>query len=261
MHGERGRLGLIVPSSNTTNEPEFAAALPADVSLHTARMRLVDVAADDLSAMADDTERCADLLATADVDVVAYGCTTGSLVHGPGYDREIEQRIADRVDVPAVATAASVKRAFDALDVESVAVTTPYTDELNDREETFLADAGYDVVEMTGLGLDSNVEIGEQFPETAADAAREADAPAADAVFISCTNYRTFEVIADLERELDKPVVTSNQATLWDALARLDAGASSASSAREQSCDESERDAVRPTHDLGRLFEHDHPSV
>lgn len=261
MHGERGRLGLIVPSSNTTNEPEFATVLPADVSLHTSRMRLVDVAADDLSAMADDTERCAALLSTADVDVVAYGCTTGSLVNGPGYDREIERRIVDHVGVPAVATAASVKRAFDALGVESLAVTTPYTDELTDREEAFLVDAGYDVVEMRGLGLDSNVAIGEQAPETAADAAREADAPAADAVFISCTNYRTFEVISDLERELDKPVVTSNQATLWDALARLDGGESTASSGDRRGMTRPERDAVRPTRDLGQLFACEHPSA
>lgn len=255
MHGERGRLGLIVPSSNTTNEPEFTDALPAGVSLHTARMRLVDVAADDLSAMADDVERCADLLATADVDVVAYGCTTGSLVHGPGYDREIEARIADQADVPAVATAASIKRAFEALDVESVAVTTPYSEELNDREASFLEDAGFDVVEMEGLGIDSNVEIGEQYPETAAKAAREADTADADAVFVSCTNYRTFEAIPELEAELDKPVVTSNQATLWDALGRLGGDERTASgSERERGVDE-------PTRDLGRLFEQPHPSA
>lgn len=242
MHGERGRIGLIVPSSNTTNEPEFSGALPSGVSLHAARMRLDGVDADSLSSMADDVERCAELLATADVDVVAYGCTTGSLVHGPGYDEEIEARVAEAAGVPAVATAASVKRAFEALDVDSVAVATPYVDDLNEREAAFLDAAGYDVVAMRGLGIRSNTEIGAQTPETAATAAREVDAADADAVFVSCTNYRTFEAVADLERDLGKPVVTSNQATLWDALRRLDAD-------------------VAPTRDLGRLLDRAPPSA
>jgi maleate isomerase len=242
MYGDRGRIGLIVPSSNTTNEPEFAGALPSGVSLHAARTRLDDVDADSLSAMADDVERCADLLATADVDVVAYGCTTGSLVHGSGYDEEIEARIEEAAGVPAVATAASVKRAFDALDADSLAVTTPYVDDLNEREAAFLDAAGYDVVAMRGLGISSNTDIGAQTPETAADAACEADDPEADAVFVSCTNYRTFEVVADAERDLGKPVVTSNQATLWDALGYLDA-------------------EVTPTSALGRLFDRSPPSA
>lgn len=235
MYGEEGRVGLVVPSSNTTNEPEFVRALPDGVSLHASRMRLADVDAESLSAMADDATECASLLATADVDVIAYGCTTGSLVHGPGYDEDIEARLETAAGVPAVATAASIKRAFDALDVESIAVTTPYIEDLNRREAEFLESAGYDVVDIDGLGLSSNLEIGAQEPETAANAARNVDDPAADAVFISCTNYRTFEIIPELERELDKPVVTSNQATLWDALNQLDTD-------------------VRPTIDLGQLF-------
>jgi maleate isomerase len=240
MYGEDGRVGLVVPSSNTTNEPEFAGALPEGVSLHASRMRLADVDAESLSAMADDATECASLLATADVDVVAYGCTTGSLVHGPGYDEDIEARLGAEAGVPAVATAASIKRAFDALGVDSVAVTTPYIDDLNRREADFLEAAGYEVVDIDGLGLSSNTEIGSQEPETAADAARRVDDPDADAVFISCTNYRTFEIIPDLETELGKPVVTSNQATLWDALSRLEGN-------------------VRPTVDLGQLFDSDEP--
>jgi maleate isomerase len=143
MYGWRGRLGLIVPSSNSTNEPEFARWLPDGVSLHTARMRLEGVDAESLGAMADEIERCTDLLATADVDAIAYGCTTGSLVHGPGYDEEIEGRIESAADVPAVATAASVKRAFARLRLERLAITTPYVEDLNDREVKFLTDAGY----------------------------------------------------------------------------------------------------------------------
>lgn len=238
MYGWRGRLGLIVPSSNSTNEPEFARWLPDGVSLHTARMRLEGVDAESLGAMADEIERCTDLLATADVDAIAYGCTTGSLVHGPGYDEEIEGRIESAADVPAVATAASVKRAFARLGLERLAITTPYVEDLNDREVEFLTDAGYEVVAMDGLGIDHNPGIGAQTPETAYRRARALPTADADGVFISCTNYRTFEIVASLEADLGMPVVTSNQATLWDALRRLEV-------------------ATDEVSDLGRLFRTD----
>lgn len=238
MFGWRGRIGLIVPSSNTTNEPEFQRAVPPGVSIHTARMPLEDTNPEALEAMAEDTERCGELLATADVDVVVYGCTTGSLVKGPGYDREIEDRLEAVTGVPAVATAAAIRRAFDALNVSRLAITTPYISELNDREREYLEDAGFDIVAIDGLGIEPNTEIGAQVPETTYREARQIDTSAADAVFISCTNYRTFDVIQPLETDLEKPVITSNQATLWNTFKEL--GISAA-----------------PTFDLGQLFQYE----
>jgi maleate isomerase len=60
---------------------------------------------------------------------VAYGRTTGGLVHGPGYDRRIEDRVGEAADAPVVATAASAVRAPERLDAERVVVTTPYVDD------------------------------------------------------------------------------------------------------------------------------------
>lgn len=222
MFGWRGRLGLIVPSSNTTNEPEFYRAMPTGVSVHTARMRLQDTNAAELASMTDDIERCANQLMDANVDAVVYGCTTGSLVKGPEYDTAIEERIADITGVPTVATAASIKRAFEALNLTSLVITTPYIDDLNERERSFLEAAGFDVVAIDGLGIEPNTEIGTQWPEQAYREARRLDHSSADGVFVSCTNYRTFDIIASLERDLGKPVVTSNQATLWDAFNTLE---------------------------------------
>lgn len=237
MFGWRGRIGLIVPSSNTTNEPEFQRAVPPGVSIHTARMRLEDTNPEALEVMAEDTERCGELLATADVDVVVYGCTTGSLVKGPGYDVEIEDRLEAVTGVPAVATAAAIRRAFDALDISRLAITTPYIAELNTREREYLEDAGFEIVAIDGLGIEPNTDIGAQVPETTYREARRIDDSEADGVFISCTNYRTFEVIHRLEADLDKPVITSNQATLWNTFNELGIDAT-------------------PRMNLGQLFNH-----
>lgn len=222
MYGWRGRLGLLVPSSNTTNEPEFGPVLPEGVSLHTGRLPLEDVNADDLSAMAETATDAAAHLAHAGVDVVAYGCTTGSLVKGHDYAEDLEARLAETTGVPAVATALSVERALDALDAETISVVTPYIADLNERERAFLETGGFDVRSIDGRGIEPNREIGALAPEAAYRQAVAAADHAADAVFVSCTNYRTFEAIEPLEADLDRPVVTSNQATLWDALRRLD---------------------------------------
>lgn len=220
MNGWRARIGLIVPSSNTTAEPELSRVAPAGVSVHAARMPLENVTADDLDAMADRAIECAELLSHADVDVVAYGCTTGSLLHGHGFDAELEAEIEATADCPAVATALSVERALDALDCQRVALATPYVDDLTRREVEYLEASGREVVAVDGREVEVNTDIGSLTPE---DAYRQvkallADADEPDGVFISCTNYPSLSVVDTLERDCGVPVITSNAATAWDAL-------------------------------------------
>lgn len=218
MHGWRARLGLLVPASNTTNEPEFYSNLPGGISLHITRMKTGKTDKEGLKYMNEDLERSCEVLAAADVDVAIYGCTTGSLIGGPDFDQEITSTVSDVTGVPSIATASAIKDAFDALDVSTLAIATPYISELNEREREFLEESGYTVCDISGLGLEENQEIGSRWPEETYRRARQINTDDADAVFISCTNYRTFDVIETLERDLDKPVVTSNQATLWKAL-------------------------------------------
>lgn len=218
MYGWRARIGLIVPSSNTTMEEEFRSALPDGVSLHVARVRLRKVNVEELKKMEEFVELAADMLADAGVDVIAYGCTTGSLVGGVGYDERIANKIERMTGVKAVATATAVLEALRHLDVKSVAVATPYIDEVNKKEEEFLEGNGFKVVSMIGLGIEDNIEIGRQAPEVAYRLGKAAFHHDADGLFISCTNFRTFEVLEALEVDLGKPVISSNSATLWAVL-------------------------------------------
>jgi maleate isomerase len=178
---------------------------------------------EELVRMQDDLESGVKMLATADVDIITYSCTSGSLIQGPGYETTIEKKISDITGIPSVATAASIKRAFDALGLESLAITTPYLPEVNEREAAFFEESGYDVVDIDNYRLSNPTKpLDAATPKRAYREARAIDDAAADGVFISCTGYRTFEIIDKLERDLDKPVVTSNQATLWDALRTVD---------------------------------------
>lgn len=209
------RLGLIVPSSNTTMEQEFNRMLPRGFSVHTARLRLGGVTVEELARMEERVEEEAMKLADASVDIIGFGCTSGSLLRGKGHEEMIEERIRRASGVPAVATAGAVVRALRALGVRRVAVATPYIDEINLLEERFLAQHGFEVVDMAGLGLKDNLMIGRLGRGDVMRLVEGLRLEGADGIFISCTNLPTIEVLGELEGRLRRPVISSNTATLW----------------------------------------------
>lgn len=210
-----------MPSSNTAMEQEFRAMLPADMSVHTARIRLQKVVVDELLKMKKGVKDEALKLADADVDVIGFGCTTGSFVAGRGYDEEIVEIIEKKTRRPAVATAGAVIQALKALEISCVSVVTPYTDVLNGLERQFLEQNGVQVDRIAGLNLVDNLKIAEVSSQTLLRHVRKVGSNRADGIFISCTNLHTIDIIRRLEKTLKKPVVSSNTATLWAMLCKV----------------------------------------
>jgi len=222
-YGWRGKIGLIVPSTNTINEPEFWRLAPKGVTIHTGRATLLGKATEEsYFKMAEAVKVAADDLATAEVDVVAYGCTSGSIVCSL---QDIVADLQQRTKVPAIATAGAVVAALRALGARKVAVATPYVDFVNDSEIGFLQDYGFEVTSMHGLRLGETQEerrgIGRVPPEHVYRMALATNRPDADAIFISCTNLATIDMIQQIETDLGKPVVTSNQSCFWACLRML----------------------------------------
>jgi maleate isomerase len=116
----------------------------------------------------------------------------------------------------AITTSGALLGALRHLDVTRVATATPYTADLTAGLSIFLAEAGVDVVAASGLGLTSDIWTVPY--DVTAGLVRDTDTDDAQAVFISCTNLPTYDVIAALEAELGKPVLTANQVTIWSAL-------------------------------------------
>ena len=219
-YGWRAKLGLIIPSTNTVAEHEWHRMAPRGVSISTARVLLEGaVSQQSFDAMAQRTELAAQLLQTAELDVVAYACTAGSFLCARD---QITQSIARLAGCPAITASESVLQALARLGVQRVAVGTPYVDAVNEREIAFLEAAGLEVVRWYGLGLGDTQEerrsINRVPPEAIVRLARAIDHPDAQAIFISCTAVAAAEVIDEIERASGKPVVTSNQATFWRAL-------------------------------------------
>ena len=220
--GSTARIGLIELSTSVGLTAEAATALPREVGAVFTRVSLPrgEATPDSIAEMVGSgrLEVAARELADAEVGALAFACTTGSLIGGPGFDVELARRLEAEAGVPVTTTAGAMLKASKAMGVRRLAVATPYIDSLNDRERTFLVAAGLEVVAIEGLGIEADREIAEVPPETVIELARRV-AGDADAVFISCTNLPSLSVLDRLERELARPVISSNAVTLWDVMA------------------------------------------
>jgi maleate isomerase len=175
---------------------------------------------DGLTAMVKNVERAAKEIATARPNVILMAGTAGAFNGGPGFDRELVRRIEDASGVPGTTTMTAVLAALDALNVERLAVATSYIPAVNDSLAEVLRASGREVVAMRGMGILKSIDMGDLDPDTNLSFAREvlARAEGAQAALLSCGNWRTLEAVEPLEREFGIPVITSNQAGLWQAL-------------------------------------------
>ena len=118
----------------------------------------------------------------------------------------------------ATKTITAIQQAFDALGARRIVLITPYSAATTEHEAEFLRQAGYDVLSAEGFALAGSDAYCATPPQFWRDRAIEAARSDADAYLISCANISVFGVIRELEARLDRPVVTSNQAVIWDAL-------------------------------------------
>jgi maleate isomerase len=203
-------------------EAEFWRMASGWATVHTAQIRLEKITIDELEEMEEQMLEAAICVADAGVHVIGYGCTSGSLLKGKNHGEEIERKITEKTGIPAVATAKAVIEALGELQVKKLCVATPYIEEINELERKFLEQNEIDVLRIKGLGIVHNREVGSKDPSVAYELAKEVSVPEAQGIFISCTNFRTIEVIDKLEKELGLPVISSNTATLWAIIKRAD---------------------------------------
>jgi maleate isomerase len=213
-----GRIGLLVPSSNTTVEPEFYRALPRDVTLHAARLFLTRISPDSILKMVEDLETQAKLLASADVDVIVLGATAPSFLKGLGYDRELIAKIEAAAGKRATTTSTALVQAIKHVGARRVVLGSAYDEKVNGIAKSFLEASGIEVVDVKGLSLVDNLVVGRLGSDTAYDLALKLDRARADAIVLSCTNWPTMDAIERIERETGKPVISTSQASVWAAL-------------------------------------------
>jgi maleate isomerase len=215
---QRG-VGVVAPFDFALDR-ELWRWVPDDVSLHLTRTPFVPVEVGlDLARMVSEHETLREAvraLSAVSPEVVAYACTSGSFVGGLAGERSMASAMTTAGEIASLTTSGALLVALRELDVRRVAVITPYTKSVTDSLEDYLQEAGIQVCGRSYLGLTR--EIWRVPYRDVVAMAREAVSGAPDALFISCTNLPTYDVIPQLEAELRMPVISANQVTIWAAL-------------------------------------------
>lgn len=222
-YGWLGTVGVILPSANTVMEPELASLAPEGVTFHGARTPVRGTPSQEsLEEMARGTEAAALDLASAEVDLILYGCTSGSFMTDGA---RLAARLEALTGTPVATTSSAVMAALRALGARKVALATPYRRFITDGEVAWLEAEGFGVTSALDLDMGETEQerrgINRIPPEVCYRLGREADRQDADVLFLSCTAMASLGVVEALERDCGKPVVTSNLASAWYVLNRL----------------------------------------
>lgn len=214
------KIGVVVPFDFGLDW-EYWGYLPADVELHFTRTPYLDkpVGIPLARAVAKPSvlARATRSLAALDPVVTVYACSSGSFVDGLEGEARLRRLMLDAGARLAVTSAGAMVDALRMTEARRVAVASPYDQRLTRKLAAFLEEAGFQIPSVTYLGIQQHISRVNK--RTIADLIRSAAHPDADAVFLSCTALRTRGIIADLEHEIGCPILTSNQVTLWAALA------------------------------------------
>jgi len=216
------RVGLIIPSSNRMVEQEMVPAYPEGVCAHVTRLRMTGAQKGPLEPLMPRVEEATRALADAKCDVITFHCTANSMQEGKSGEERILQAMMRGGATRASTTATAVRRALAALHARRIVLVTPYDEDTNDHEIEFLGQSGIKVIHSVACALAGSDAYCATPSAFWKERVIEAVRPDADAYFISCAAISVLGVIEEIEARVGRPVITSNQVVIWDALSRLD---------------------------------------
>ncbi len=217
---ERAAIGVIVLGSDHTLEHEFRTFLDIEgVAFYESRIRNSStITPQTLADMEQRIPECAEIILDGvHLDVIAYGCTSASMVIGEErvFERIHEKRPEAKCTTPITAAFA----AFDALDAKNLAILTPYRQDINDSVADYIENKGYNVVAFGSFNEEDDNRAAKISTESIKQAAIElGQIEEVDLVFVSCTSLRVAPVIRTIEEQLGKPATSSNHAMAWHCL-------------------------------------------
>jgi maleate cis-trans isomerase len=214
----RARIGFIIPSSNRMVEPQMQRFMPASVVPHFSRIGMTNRHKAPLEQLIPRITGAADLLADSKCDVIVLQCTGTSMSGGVDMDKHVVAEIEKVTKRPALSTASALNAAFAAFGARRLVFISETKQADHDKKLAYLRQAGYDIVADKAASLEGTDAYCTTPPQFWYDTAMALRNDTADAYFLSCANIHSIDVIEELERDLSKPVITSNQAALWCSL-------------------------------------------
>ncbi len=206
------KIGIIVPSWNTVMEYETQRLAGRGASVHAMRIAHTADTEENLIGLSVQAPAAARLLAHAKVQVIGYGCTASGFLHTPAQDRALADGITADTGIPCATSSRAIVDGLRALGATRLSLASPYAPWLNTRLKQYLDADGFEVLAMQGLSTEAHSTITRERILALVD---EVVRPQTEAIFISCSNFRTLEIIDTVEQQYGLPVVTSNAAMMW----------------------------------------------
>ncbi len=216
------RIGLIALASDFMIEKDFINVIKnKDIDFFVNRIECYNpLTKENLIKMSEKvTEVTNDILPDQNIDCVVYACTSGTIAAGyESIERKVKLAKPEaKVTTPSTAAIKALKK----FDIKKLCIFTPYSKELNDEVVEHFKNQGYDITSNSYFDIQSDYDIGKVDQNYLYDVLSEIDLKDADALFISCTALPALPIIEKLEKRLNKIVLSSNQALIWDTLERI----------------------------------------
>jgi maleate isomerase len=225
MYGWKARIGLIIPQDNAVIEPELYSITNQlkDITIHSTRLLTAE-----MSEMPENGIQTSSVFRSLGTDVNVYACAETAFLKGVDGNQYISNKIFEQTNKPAITAMSAMVEAIQFLNVKNITLVTPYTESRIAVISGFFERMGINVVRANNqnskyypIDPENQEKCNTQPYYTAYQMAREIDCNDSEAVIISATNIRTFEIINRLEQDLQKPVITTNQAIVWAILRKL----------------------------------------
>ena len=213
------RVGLIALATDFMIERDFINIIKdKEIDFFVNRIECYNpLTKDNLIKMSDKvTEVTNNILPNEKIDCIVYGCTSGTIA--AGYD-SIEKKVkAAKPNTKLTTPSSAAIKALRKFNVKRLSIFTPYSKTLNDEVVKYFSREGFEITSNNYLDIAADYDIGKVDPEFLYNVLSKIDMSNADALFISCTALPVLNIIDNLEKKLNKPVLSSNQTLIWDSL-------------------------------------------
>ena len=213
------RVGLIALASDFMIEKDFINIIKdKDIDFFVNRIECYNpLTAENLIKMSEKvTEVTNDILPDQEIDCVVYGCTSGTIA--AGHD-SIEKKVKlAKPEAKVITPSTAAIKALKKLNIKNLSIFTPYSKKLNDEVVDYFKKEGFNITSNSYFDIESDYDIGKVDQNHLYDVLSQVDLRDAEALFVSCTALPVLPIIDKLEKKLNKIVLSSNQALIWDTL-------------------------------------------
>jgi maleate isomerase len=223
--GYRAKIGVVVPSTNTTMEPEMHSMAPAGVTFHTARLYLSQFSlrtpedAQRAAAAFQDALKIAirDVL-TAELDHLMIGVSALSFMGGVAGGQRFEETLKQMTSVPITTASAAAVSALRLHDLKRIGILSPHPAMFDEHYVHFFSESGYQVTKLYRIGCPTTLAIAMVEEATIRAALWNLIEAGSEAIVQVGTDLVMTRLADEAERWLGRPVLAVNAAMLWHAL-------------------------------------------